>query len=97
MSALPMSSFSSWFFLILQIPFSSCTGPKKSHLNKIDKNYFTFVNEHVIVYVSMHSFGYGIYITSIIRRRWIGNGTWIWSGKTGRVGCHKARVVTWIR
>ena len=26
MSALPMSSFSSWFFLILQIPFSSCTG-----------------------------------------------------------------------
>ena len=28
MSALPMSSFSSWFFLILQIAFSSCTGPK---------------------------------------------------------------------
>jgi len=28
MSALPMSSFSSWFFLILQIPFSSCTGPE---------------------------------------------------------------------
>ena len=28
MSALPISSFSSWFFLILQIPFSSCTGPK---------------------------------------------------------------------
>ena len=28
MSALPMSSFRSWFFLILQIPFSSCTGPK---------------------------------------------------------------------
>ena len=28
MSALPMSSFSSWFFLILQIPFSSCAGPK---------------------------------------------------------------------
>ena len=28
MSALPMSSFSSWFFLILQILFSSCTGPK---------------------------------------------------------------------
>ena len=27
-SAFPMSSFSSWFFLILQIPFSSCTGPK---------------------------------------------------------------------
>ena len=25
MSALPMSSFSSWFLLILQIPFSSCT------------------------------------------------------------------------
>ena len=28
MSAFPMSSFSSWFFLILQNPFSSCTGPK---------------------------------------------------------------------
>ena len=28
MFAFPMSSFSSWFFLILQIPFSSCTGPK---------------------------------------------------------------------
>ena len=28
MSALSMSSFSSWFFLILQIPFSSCAGPK---------------------------------------------------------------------
>jgi hypothetical protein len=28
MSAFPVSSFSSWFFLILQIPFSSCTGPK---------------------------------------------------------------------
>ena len=28
MSALPISSFSSWLFLILQIPFSSCTGPK---------------------------------------------------------------------
>jgi hypothetical protein len=28
MSAFPISSFSSWFFLILQIPFSSCTGPK---------------------------------------------------------------------
>ena len=27
MSALHMSSFSSWFFLILQIQFSSCTGP----------------------------------------------------------------------
>ena len=27
-SAFPISSFSSWFFLILQIPFSSCTGPK---------------------------------------------------------------------
>ena len=27
MSSFPMSSFSSWFFLILQIPFSSCTGP----------------------------------------------------------------------
>ena len=30
MSAFPMSSFSSWFFLILQIPFSSYTGPKVS-------------------------------------------------------------------
>ena len=29
-SAFPMSSSSSWFFLILQIPFSSCTGPKVS-------------------------------------------------------------------
>jgi len=28
MSVFPMSSFSSWFFLILQIPFASCTGPK---------------------------------------------------------------------
>jgi len=28
MSALPMSSFSSWFFLIFQVPFSSCTGPE---------------------------------------------------------------------
>ena len=28
MSAFPMSSFSSWFFLILQNPFSSCTGSK---------------------------------------------------------------------
>jgi hypothetical protein len=28
MSAFPTSSFSSWFFLILQIPFSSCTVPK---------------------------------------------------------------------
>jgi len=28
MSAFPMSSFSSWFFLILQIPFLSCTGLK---------------------------------------------------------------------
>ena len=28
MSALPMSSFSSCFLLILQVPFSSCTGPK---------------------------------------------------------------------
>jgi hypothetical protein len=28
MSAFPMSSFSSRFFLILQIPFSSFTGPK---------------------------------------------------------------------
>jgi len=28
LSALRMSSFSSWFFLILQVPFSSCTGPK---------------------------------------------------------------------
>jgi len=28
MSAFPTSSFSSWFFLIPQIPFSSCTGPK---------------------------------------------------------------------
>jgi len=28
MSAFPMSSYSSWFFLILQNPFSSCTGPK---------------------------------------------------------------------
>ena len=28
MSSFPMSSFSSWFFLILQNPFSSCTGPK---------------------------------------------------------------------
>ena len=28
MSALPMSSFSSWFFLILQNPFSSFTGQK---------------------------------------------------------------------
>ena len=28
MSAFPMSSFSSWFFLILQNSFSSCTGPK---------------------------------------------------------------------
>ena len=27
-SAFPISSFSSWFFLILQIPFSSCNGPK---------------------------------------------------------------------
>ena len=27
-SAFPTSSFSSWFFLILHIPFSSCTGPK---------------------------------------------------------------------
>ena len=27
-SALPMSSFSSWFFLISQVQFSSCTGPK---------------------------------------------------------------------
>ena len=27
MSAFPTSSFSSWFFLILQITFSSCTGP----------------------------------------------------------------------
>jgi len=27
MCALPISSFSSWFFLILQIPFSSCIGP----------------------------------------------------------------------
>ena len=27
-SAFPISLFSSWFFLILQIPFSSCTGPK---------------------------------------------------------------------
>jgi len=26
-SAFPMGSFSSWFFLTLQIPFSSCTGP----------------------------------------------------------------------
>ena len=31
-SAFHVSSFSSWFFLILQIPFSSCTGPK-SFLN----------------------------------------------------------------
>jgi len=30
MSAFPISSFSSWFFLILQIPFSSCTGLKIS-------------------------------------------------------------------
>jgi hypothetical protein len=30
MSAFSMSSFSSWFFLILEIPFSSCTGPKNS-------------------------------------------------------------------
>ena len=30
MSALPVSSFTSWFFLILQIPFSSCTGQKFS-------------------------------------------------------------------
>ena len=29
MSALPMNSFSSLFFLILQIPFSSCTGLTK--------------------------------------------------------------------
>ena len=28
-SAFPISSFSSRFFLILQFPFSSCTGPKK--------------------------------------------------------------------
>ena len=28
MSAFPMGSFSSWFFLILQIQFSSCTWPK---------------------------------------------------------------------
>ena len=30
MSAFPMSSFSSWFFLILQIQFLSFTGPKIS-------------------------------------------------------------------
>jgi hypothetical protein len=30
MSAFPMSSFSLCFFLILQIPFLSCTGPKIS-------------------------------------------------------------------
>ena len=28
MSAFPMCSFSSWYFLILQNPFSSCIGPK---------------------------------------------------------------------
>ena len=27
MAAFPIGSFSSWYFLILQIPFSSCTGP----------------------------------------------------------------------
>ena len=27
-SVFPMNSFSSWFFLILQFPFSFCTGPK---------------------------------------------------------------------
>jgi hypothetical protein len=30
MSAFSMISFNSWFFLILQSPFSSCTGPKIS-------------------------------------------------------------------
>jgi len=34
MSAFSMSSFNSWFFLILQIPFLSCTGPK-IFLNKM--------------------------------------------------------------
>jgi len=38
-SALPISSFSSWFFLIFQIPFSSCTGPKIS-LNIFRSNIF---------------------------------------------------------
>jgi hypothetical protein len=28
MSAFSTSSFNSWFFLILQSPFFSCTGPK---------------------------------------------------------------------
>jgi len=28
MSAFPMSSFNSWFILILQDPSLSCTGPK---------------------------------------------------------------------
>ena len=37
MSAFPISSFSSQFFLILQIPFSSCTGPK-SFLNIFRSN-----------------------------------------------------------
>ena len=50
MSGLPMSSFSSWFFLILQIPFSSCTGPK-IFLNIFRSNIlnccsFQFVNVH---------------------------------------------------
>jgi len=37
MSACPTSSFSSWFSLILQIPFLSCTGPK-SFLNIFRSN-----------------------------------------------------------
>jgi hypothetical protein len=48
MSALPVSSFSSWFFLILQIPFSSSTGPNIflniSHSNILNCCSFRLVN-----------------------------------------------------
>ena len=52
MFVFPMSSFSSWFFLILQIPFSYCTGPK-IFLNIFRSNFPMYI---VVYYLSVYSF-----------------------------------------
>ena len=44
MSVFPISSFSSWFFLILQIPFLSRTGPKIFRSNILNCCSFRPVN-----------------------------------------------------
>jgi len=52
MSAFPMSSFNSWFILILQYPSLSCTGPKISSAPrwKIEIKLDVIFGGHVIIF-----------------------------------------------